>query len=944
MVSNVNQRWLSVLIITLLSLPSSLVLTPNSWSQEKANETEQGQLKSSDTQQRIEDLKDLAERADAGQKNPIPEPVMEELVIALQDPSPDVRRKAVDSVIGIGTGAEEAIPYLANILQDRQNQPTDLRQNTIIAIRSVWAGYAVEPLIKALDDPDPGVRSRAVKALGSSNQIGRLARDKFSELKVVSKVIELAEKDPFESVRGSAAEALANIDPLNQEVWDTLNKALEKDHSWRVRRDASTAWERIADGIDDPSLNDYLGKKVTPNLLKALENGNSTLRTSAAQTLGVLGSGATKAVPSLREALLENEDPFVQGAAAKALGNIGDEDPETFEALIKALGFTGQEKALVRERSFEAFKTIAVSKTDKLLGQLDQSDQPEIKADELEKTIEYFEKVLVKMPSEENGFSQKHKNELQPSLNRLKSKRAEEAFINIILKNPWVWGILVYLALHFGLFWLRPLWLLKIDQVLKPLNFKVPLLGMQISPRFLLFLKFRSRVLDAWVAAHIQSVQEKFQAKKTIQARQVYIPSPVILDGRTVTQITSQDLRAKFNRHLLIWGEGGAGKTSLASQIAQWAMADNQNERLCPHRMLPILIEENFDCEGESCKQSLLDIILGQLQDLTDEREPIARELLERLLRRQRILVIVDHLSEMSEQTQETIDPGKPDFPINALIVTSRQEEKLNGVHKTIIQPLRIEGNRLSSFMEAYLTQEGKRDLFTDSEFFDACSRLSRMVGQKRVTAMLATLYAKQLITAKLEAAQDIPVLIPNSIPDLMISYLNELNRDLTDSKLEEDRFDDRQVHQDAKALAWACLQEMYLPTTIRRETAIATLAEVRGEKAEDHLQYLEERLRLIQTIGATKDHLRFSLDPLAEYLAGLHLIDIYKEDESQWLEFLEQAQAKSNSPATISGFLGAVQDCCIVRGKEAKISSLILTKLAQIQNKVTQATAFANT
>jgi hypothetical protein len=116
--------------------------------------------------------------------------------------------------------------------------------------------------------------------------------------------------------------------------------------------------------------------------------------------------------------------------------------------------------------------------------------------------------------------------------------------------------------------------------------------------------------------------------------------------------------------------------------------------------MLPILIEEDLDCQGEACKQALIDAILGQLKILTNEEEPISEELLERLLRRRRILVIVDHLSEMGKQTQETIDPEQPDFPINALIVTSRQREILGRVSKIEIKPLRIMGNRLSSFME----------------------------------------------------------------------------------------------------------------------------------------------------------------------------------------------------------------------------------------------------
>ena len=907
---SVDQRWLSALIITLLSLPSSLALAPSSWSQEKASETKQGQLRSPDIQKRLDDIEFLAEKAGAGQEIPIQPEVIKQLVGALKDPNLEVRRMAVDALTGIGTGAEDAVEPLADILQD-QKQPADLRRNAIAAIQSIYAGYAVKPLIKALDDPDPDVRGKAAIALGS---IREKAKD------AVPKLISLVEEDPYGDVRAKAAQVLGNIDPNNnQQVSSTLNEAL-KDRSWRVRSKSADSLAKIG----------APAKEALSNLRMALDNKNNTLVNSAAQALGALGalgSEDKKVVPALKKVLQDNKNSFTRGQAAYALGKIGADDPTTLEALTDALN---DQASFVRTKAFESFKEIAIPMADKLLA------QNEIKSDELQKTIDYFEEALGQMDSLNSGFSEEQKYTLRPALKRLKSKQTEEAFINVIVKNPWVWGVIAYLALHLGLFWLRPLWLLKIDEVVKPLSFKVPILGMELSPRFLLFLKFRSRVLDAWVATHIQSVQEEFQKKENVEARKVYIPSPATIDGRTVPQVTSQDLRDKLKKPLLIWGEGGVGKTSLSFQIAQWAMADKENERLYQHRMLPILIEEDLDCQGEACKQALIDAILGQLKILTNEEEPISEELLERLLRRRRILVIVDHLSEMGKQTQETIDPEQPDFPINALIVTSRQHETLGHVSKIVIKPLRIIGNRLSSFMEAYLMQEGKRDLFTDSEFFDACSRLSRMVGQKAITAMLATLYAKQLINAKVEAVQDISALVSDNIPDLMITYLSQLNRDLTDTKSDQDQYDNRTVHQDAKAIAWACVQESYYPAPIKRETAIAALAD-RGEQAEDHLMYLEERLHLIQTIGATEDHIRFSLDPLAEYLAGLHLIDIYKGDESQWLEFLEQAQAKPDSPAAISGFLGAVQDCCLAKGKEEKISPLILTKLAQILNKDTQ-------
>ena len=88
--------------------------------------------------------------------------------------------------------------------------------------------------------------------------------------------------------------------------------------------------------------------------------------------------------------------------------------------------------------------------------------------------------------------------------------------------------------------------------------------------------------------------------------------------------------------------------------------------------------------------------------------------------------------------------------------------------------------------MEAYLTSLAKRDLFSDSEFFAACSRLSTMVGTRNITPLLAKLYAEELIAAKVYAAKEFMPQLPNNIPDLMLYYINELNRILQDNKLDD--------------------------------------------------------------------------------------------------------------------------------------------------------------
>ena len=425
----------------------------------------------------------------------------------------------------------------------------------------------------------------------------------------------------------------------------------------------------------------------------------------------------------------------------------------------------------------------------------------------------------------------------------------------------------------------------------------------------------------------IEVAREAFAHKSTVSDRKVYIPIPVVMDGNAIAELCSQDLHTTFwdgRQCLLIWGEGGIGKTSLACELAKWAMSDNKFERLSRHRMLPVLIEQELDFKLPEEKSPFREAIRGQLQALIDAAEPISDEFLEKLLRQRRILVIVDRLSELSEETRQEIRPGHPDFPANALIVTSRVEETLDEVPKTTVKPLRIEGNRLSSFLEAYLNQRHKRELFTDPEYFDACGQLSRMVGQRNITVLLAKLYAEQMI-AKKEGSEGI---LPDNIPDLMLSYLNELNRDTA-----EDEPDNLTVHEDTKIIAWECLKHYYRPAPAKREAilnALQTQTETDEETVKARLKHLEKRLRIVQAIGPAQDQICFALDPLAECLAALHLVEQYQDDRESWSQWLIQADTMPGSPDTIQGFLLAMRDCCLTRSAEIDVPDFVMEELGQ--------------
>ena len=505
------------------------------------------------------------------------------------------------------------------------------------------------------------------------------------------------------------------------------------------------------------------------------------------------------------------------------------------------------------------------------------------------------------------------------------------------LNESWViWAIIVYLSwllILSAIFIVKPLWLLHWNEALKnQLSVKIApsksefSIGIPLGYLSLITLMaYHRHVLDAWVRSHIKKARENFNELKTVKDREVHVSSPVKVNGQLVAEFSAATVRAHVGKadrqcRWLIVGEGGAGKTSLACQIARWGMAPDKANRVAPHLMLPVLIEDELDDPATPPGlQRLTEAIRGKLQTLIGSPESISEELLKHLLRRLRVIVIIDHLTEMSQTTRDQIRFDAADFPAAALVVTARTDV-LEKLPKHTVEPMRIEGSRLSVFIDAYLNQRRKRDLFDDEEYFEACKQLSRMVSGREITLLLAKLYADQMVTAKESKADEE---LPKSIPDLMLCYLKELNRNVGSE-------DNRTVQRDCKIIAWECLKASYRPAPAERTGVIEALNvnDLDEPTIENRLTYLSNRLRVIQVTGVAEDRIRFALDPLAEYLAGLQVVEKNKDDKREWERFLEIADRMPGAPEAIQGFLLAVRDCCLA--SESEVPDFVLDELGR--------------
>lgn len=229
------------------------------------------------------------------------------LATALEDPNVNVRIHAAHALRDIGPAADEARPALFKALTDPEDK---IRVSAAEAIVRIGPGLGdEEPLIAALKDKDGVVRGYAAVALGKRGN---------NALEAAPSLVKLL-SDTSEDARAGAAEALGQIRPRDSKPQMTALRAVLKDQSPKVRERAVFSVGQIGSKGESKSLAGELVPDISP-LLKDKETG---VRRSAAQALGALGKGASKAAPLLAPLLDDREQP-TRMAAVMALGRMGD--------------------------------------------------------------------------------------------------------------------------------------------------------------------------------------------------------------------------------------------------------------------------------------------------------------------------------------------------------------------------------------------------------------------------------------------------------------------------------------------------------------------------------------------------------------------------------------------------------------------------------------------
>jgi HEAT repeat protein len=772
---------------------------------------------------------------------------------------------------------------------------------------------AINYLTRMLDDKDEYVQAAGADGLGF---MGRNAKHVLSD----SKLIELIRSDS--DVVASAAEyAIGSIASLLQEnersqklrpairpLMDRLGESEMPAHHDVSRRIYVRQNAAFALGTVGPSA-----AEAVP-LLRAVVRDNADahweLRLRAIEAIGGIGEPASAAATELIDVLNDpNIRTEVRSGAANSLGNISPDPRAPLKALVKVL-------------DDENLMTKAAAS----LGRMAESAAAKDRID-LIPELQQVSQAFRKLPSTSDI------KQYETSVNNAEQHLVLLRWRNFwtrIPRNPWILGLIAVATLVFiVLLLLRffPLSILQVNDFLSQYDFQVPLWmgGFKVPIRQVLiigFFHYHPRVLDSWIEKHLDTATQQFSSRPTVAEREVGLAAPLFLGLKSLPSLSVDEVQPLFERpviRVLICGEGGSGKTSIACELAKWALNKRKTRRLNPsHPVIPVLLEPGMDFQTGG-KEDLIAIVQQQLQMLTQEKRLRSEEFVQQLLSSGRVLLILDSVSEIDPKVKSNLLSSILKVPANSVVVTSRTEESFSDY--LVIKPLRIASDDLASFMQAYLQYLEKRDLFSQEEFFESCRSLASIVGQRDVTPLLAKCFAEQVVASH---GGNSTTDLPQNIPDVMINYVCLLHSRIENQPKLEDVLDA------AKLTAWQCMKASYRPGIAKRKTVLQRLNNKTNPS--DLLTHLETQLKLITRAGPL--NVRFNLDTLAEYLASEHVIDKCRNRKEAWRRFLRNGFQTPHTQQGTASFLLALRDCTGSSSLKEDVKGYVNGKLTKIMGE----------
>lgn len=823
--------------------------------------------------------------------------IISALISILEEGSNDqLVSSATLTLAKVGKDSPEARTAVIKVLKTSKNH--DVIDSAAIAVGEIGQGVkeAVPELIKILKTTkNDGYRVNALDAL---------AKIRSDATEAIPELIKILKEEKIDkSVLGSTTVALGSMGPEGNggapHLIRILNTTTDRDILRVVvialnnigAREAVPDLIRLLDATKDDDITLFtigalnnLGrdnKDLPPALIKIIttKKNHNVLR-DALSALGNLKKDAKDAVPILIDILKTHPNDEIKFWVINVLSNIGNEAKNAIPILVE-----------ISPRN-DSLGTSAVNALNVILDDsLNSNDYSVIQI-----TDESLEKNKLLLSEEKEIFIKTKIDEL-----RLKERGRINSFVS---DHPYYSFVFVAALLLLGgwaaVLRFRPGWLVTLHEYLWAntlVEVFTNLVNISTIPVVSLMC-LRRRALDAWISDNLEKIKKNFESKETVNERKLYIPVKVSLKGDKDTNCTPGSFREVFGNnqvHLLIHGDGGSGKTSLACQFARWGL---DGRLFADHRAVPVFLEQNFENIQTEIKKKIKEMLTDK-ENLRGALNPISDSLQKELLKTKRILLIVDGISELDEQSKQQI---RNRADINALIYTSRNNE-VKDIFKIETNNIAPENlyHFISEFLKKTLTAKVKENLFPSDELFGYCERLSKLVGRSGITLFMAKLYAQQMIVQK---TGDSSGRLPDSIPALMARSIEDLH-----SKTPSENLDFSDVMTVSKIIAYESLKQDYRPIAANRRDIEKALENFENTRPVfNHLR----RLKLIEIKGIDGNGFAFKIDPLAEYLAASYMVEKNSDSKAKWAALIKDLKLKSVKN-NIRGFIVALKDCTLI-------------------------------
>ena len=221
-----------------------------------------------------------------------PDRVAPALVKALHDPNGEVRKNALESLRALGNLPESVAPQLLELIQ-ASDDPAVRRQSATFLAYARLPGVGAA-LVRALDDPDAGVRLAAVHALS-------IQKASPEPGPAIEKLLAMLASSPPDEMRAALVQTLPAVGAGQERVARALADLVSKDPNAQVRNDAVYQLRKTSFGFEIPAM------------IAALEDENPQVRLTATAGLATIGWKDDRTVPALCKAALKADEVTREG-------------------------------------------------------------------------------------------------------------------------------------------------------------------------------------------------------------------------------------------------------------------------------------------------------------------------------------------------------------------------------------------------------------------------------------------------------------------------------------------------------------------------------------------------------------------------------------------------------------------------------------------------------